>query len=102
MKKYGLLINLVLLIILSQIISIPLYFNKKLGENIIRNLIFDMNTFIFNKNFNHKFNINIDSTKILNSIKQKNLVDVLMVNHYSSLDFMLTFYLLNCVANFFL
>lgn len=97
MKKYGLLIHVVLLVILSQIISIPLYFNKKLGENITRNLVFDMNTFIFNKNFKHKFNINVDSTRILNSIKKKHMVDILMVNHYSSLDFMLTFYLLNCV-----
>ena len=97
MKKFGLLIQLVLLIVLSQMISNPLYFNKKLGDKIIRNLIFDMNTFIFNKNFNHKFKINIDSTQVLNQMKVTKNVDVLISNHYSSVDFMLIFYLLNCV-----
>lgn len=97
MKKYGLIILIIVLFVLSQLVTIPLYFNKKLGENVTRNLMFDMNTFVFNHNLAHKFNINIDSAKILNNIKIKKDVDVLMINHFSSIDFMLTFYLLNCV-----
>jgi len=97
MKKFGLLILVVLIIVLSQLISNPLYFNKKLSEKIIRDLLFDINTSIFNNNFNHKFNINIDSINILEDMKKVKNVDILMANHYSSVDFMLIFYLLNCV-----
>ena len=64
MKNFGLLILIIVLGVLSQLISIPLYFNKKLGQNVIRNLIFDMNTFVFNKYFNHQFNINVDYDEI--------------------------------------
>lgn len=96
-KKIGLLILPLLLLVISQLVFIPLYFNKNLGEKINRNLVFDMNTNVFNNYLNHKFNINTDSTKILNKLKNKKNVDILVVNHFSSIDFIIVFYLLNCV-----
>ena len=96
-KKIGLLILPLLLLVISQLVFIPLYFNKNLAEKINRNLVFDMTTNVFNNYLRHKFNINIDSTNILSKLKVKKNVDVLIVNHFSSIDFILVFYLLNCV-----
>lgn len=96
-KNLGLILIIIILLIQGQIISTPLYFNKKLSNNIIKNLLFDFNTFTFNKMINHRFNINVDSTNILKQMNKKNNVDILMGNHYSTIDFILMFYLLNCV-----
>lgn len=96
-KNIGLLLIIIIFIIFGQMISTPLYFNKNLSNKIIKKMLFDFNTFSFNNIIKHKFNINIDSTNILNNMKNKKNVDVLMANHYSTIDFILIFYLLNCV-----
>tara|TARA_B110000977_G_scaffold152114_1_gene193105 strand:- start:1345 stop:2352 length:1008 start_codon:yes stop_codon:yes gene_type:complete len=98
-KNIGLLLSIIITHVCGQLVSTPLYFNSRASNIFIKKLLLDFMTHSFNKYIDHKFQITTDSIPLLKqlNIKNNNKVDILISNHFSSIDFMLLFYLLNCV-----
>lgn len=98
-KNIGLLLSIIITHICGQLISMPLYFNSEKSDIFVKKLVLDFVTHSFNNFIDHKFYITIDSIQLLKQISNKdsNKVDILINNHLSTIDFILLFYLLNCV-----